>query len=82
MPDMVIVTIEYNGEGHDFELPTKLPYSFWEQSLADLIQFCYETPPSFGRKHLLRWKDIVLGRNDTLEQYGIYDGSKLQLEGV
>ena len=79
MPDTVIVTIRWNGEEVDFELPAKLPLKTWMPSLALALKNSFHGIRLDEEKTRLFSNGVVLVPDATLEEYGIYDGEYLDL---
>jgi uncharacterized ubiquitin-like protein YukD len=83
MPDTVIVTIRSGRDEADFELPAKLPFGQWAESLGNTLRQSFYGIRLEGKTISLQWQNRTIPEEATLEQCGIYDGSilMLQLEG-
>lgn len=79
MPEYVIVTIRSNTEEADFELPAKLPFGQWIDSLSYALRQNFYGLRLEGKQIRLYWRDVAIPLEATLEQCGVYDGSILML---
>lgn len=79
MPEMILVTIRWNGDERDFEIPSDRPFSQWEESLRSALRQGFPGILLSDRQIRLYCKDICIQENETLKQWGIWDGSRLQL---
>ncbi len=80
MPDTIIVTICYQDKRYDFELPSRLPRLAWEESFRLLLKDCFPGISLEGKTTELFFDGKKIEKTQTLEQWGIYDGSYLTLK--
>ena len=81
MPEMILVTISWKEYERDFELPSSRPFSQWEESLRSVLRQAFPGILLSNRKIRLYCNDICIQENETLKQWGIWDGRRLQLVG-
>lgn len=79
MPETVLITIDYNGQNADFELPAKLPIKMWINSLHAAMKMSFRGIHLDGKSIFLSVSGKKLPLDATFEEYGIFDGRKLQL---
>lgn len=79
MPDTVIVTIRSGADEADFELPAKMPFGQWMESLVQALRQSFYGLRLEGKTIGLYWQERAIPKEATLEQCGIYDGSILML---
>lgn len=79
MPEMTLVTISWNEYERDFELPSSRSFSQWEESLRSALRQAFPGILLSDRKIRLYCKGICIQENETLKQWGIWDGSRLKL---
>lgn len=79
MPEMILVTISWKEYERDFELPSSRPFSQWEESLRSVLRQAFPGILLSNRKIRLYCNDICIQENETLKQWGIWDGRRLQL---
>lgn len=79
MPETVIVTVRWNGQEADFELPSGLPVQAWQEAFCAGARMVF---PGFflepGNVHFF-YNQVPLEPGYTLAECGIYDGSILEL---
>lgn len=79
MPEYVMVTIRSGTDEADFELPAKIPFKQWKESLLHALRQTVHGLRVEGRQVSLYWQDVAIPPEATLEQCGVYDGSILML---
>lgn len=77
MPESVIVTLTWNGQEADFELPAKVPLRGFSEPLRQAMRRCFSGVPPQARLRL-EVEGRALDDAATLEDYGIFDGSILK----
>lgn len=82
MPEMVIVTVRWNGQDGDFEIPSMVPVQNWLPMFASAAKLEFRGITLQNREILLYSEGKRLVPECTLEQCGIYDGSILELQIV
>ena len=80
MPETVIITIRYGNTEADFELPSRVPFGRWKESLAHALRRSFYGIRLEGKTICLHWQGIAIPDEATMEHCGIYDGSILLLE--
>ena len=79
MPDTVIVTIRWNGEEADFELPLKQSESSFADSLKEAVKNSFYSARPEGKELVLLWNGTAIPAEASLEECGIFDGEILEL---
>lgn len=82
MPEMVIVTVRWNGQEEDFEIPSMVPVKIWLPMFAAAAKLKFQGILIQNREIQLYSESRRLIPECTLEQCGIYDGSILELQVV
>lgn len=80
MPETVLVTIRWNGNESDFELPSFTPAGTWLSNLCETARLVFSGLQFQGKEVRILYDGKSLSPEDTLEQCGIYDGSTLELQ--
>ena len=70
----------YEGCEEDFEVPAKVPIKSCEESLKSALRVQFPQMTLQGKKIRLKSAEGYLRPEYSLEQYGIYDGSILEIE--
>ena len=79
MPETVIVTLRFGGKEADFELPARTPLSALEEGLKRALRLAFPGTALPKGKLMLRSAGGYLKMEHTLEDYGIFDGSLLEV---
>lgn len=82
MPEMVIVTVCWNGQESDFEIPSMIPVEKWMPMFVATAKLKFQGIQFQNREVQLYKEGKRLGPECTLGQCGIYDGSILELRIV
>lgn len=82
MPEMVIVTVCWNGQEEDFEIPSMVPVQIWLPMFAAAAKLKFQGIMLQNRELQLYSEGRRLVSECTLEQCGLYDGSILELQVV
>lgn len=82
MPEMVIVTVCWNGQEVDFEIPSMIPVGKWLPMFVSTAKLKFQGIQFQNREVQLYKEGKRLVPECTLEQCGIYDGSILELRIV
>lgn len=80
MRDNVIITIKYENLEGDFEIPAKVPIKSCEDSLKSALKVQFPQLVFHGKKIRLKSREGYLRPEYSLEQYGIYDGTIIEME--
>ena len=80
MPETVIITLLWNGQEADMELPAKVPLKGFIEPLKQTLSVCFSGIMPTGKRLRLKTRENFLSDNDTLENYSIFDGEILELE--
>lgn len=82
IPEMVIVTVRWNGQEEDFEIPSRVSVQIWLPMFATVAKLKFQGIMLQNRELQLYSEGRRLVPECTLEQCGIYDGSILELQVV
>lgn len=80
MPERVIVTLSCKGQQADFELSARVPLKRMEEPLRQALRASFPQLSLRGYGIALRTPEGLLSPEYTLEEYGVFDGSILQVE--
>lgn len=80
MPETVIVTVKYQGQEYDFELPSQVTVENWSESLLMTARAVFDGFLIQGRKAQFTSGGVRIQEDCTLEQCGIYDGSRIEVQ--
>lgn len=78
MPESVIITLIWNGQEADFELPAKIPLRGFAEPLLRAMRRCFPGMPPQNVHLRLEGEDGVLDETATLEDHGIFEGAILE----
>lgn len=79
MIETVILTIEYDNQAADFELPASVKIKDWIVPLKSALRNSFYGIRLENKEIGLYYKNQPLGEDESLLDYGIYDGSILTL---
>lgn len=79
MIETVIVTVEYDNQSADFELPAGVKIKDWILPLKSALRNSFYGIRLENKTIELYYKNQPLGEDESLLDYGIYDGSILVL---
>lgn len=77
MPDTVIITLIWQNQEGDFEVPSKVPIKLLDEPLKKAMRLRFPGIPVSGKQIVLRSGQGRLSPDRTLEEYGIFDGARL-----
>lgn len=80
MPETVFVTLLWNGQEADMELPARVPLKGFAEPLKQALCLCFPGFSPGGRQLRLKTRDGFLSGDGTLEDYSVFDGEILELE--
>lgn len=80
MPETVIVTVKYQGQEHDFELPAQITVENWTDSFLMTARSVFDGFLIQGRSAKFLSGGVRIQEKYTLEQCGIYDGSIIEVQ--
>jgi len=82
IPEMVIVTVRWNGQEEDFEIPSMVSVQNWLPMFKTAAKLKFQGITLQNREIQLYSAGRKLVPECTMEQCGIYDGSILEMQIV
>lgn len=79
MPDTVIVSLVLNGREYDAALPARVPISVLRKSIMEMF---YQKNLIINPGFRLIYEGMGLPDNRSLADFGVWDGSYLQLSSA
>jgi len=80
MPDTVVVTINWNKESADFELPVKAPFEKWVDALKEAVKHSFYGIRVEDKEISLLFHGKAIPKDATLAECSIFDGEILVLQ--
>jgi len=77
MVETIILTIQYNDQAADFELPASVKIKDWITPLQSALRNSFYGIRLQNKKIQLYYENQLLREDESLLNYGIYDGSIL-----
>lgn len=80
MGKRLIITLVYEGEEYDFEMPSQTPVRDLEEKLESLLPNVFKGLFLEDKVFYLATQSGYLSPDFSLEDQGIYDGARLQIK--